>query len=101
MTQAEFDAECRKLCAHCAANEKVRWRDNTREFVHDFAFGNVDPKMGRRAGMVMCRVKLRTWMSPVWTCLRCFVFPSTKNLPLVNCRRVWAETVSVPSKPSS
>ena len=51
MTQAEFDAECRKLCAHCAANEKVRWRDNTREFVHDFAFGNVDPKIGRRVGM--------------------------------------------------
>ena len=51
MTQAEFDAECKKLCPHCEAGEKIRWRDNTKEWVHDFSFGGIDPKLGRRSGM--------------------------------------------------
>ncbi len=51
MTQAEFDAKCRELCPHCAAGEPVRQRLDTDEFVHDFSFGEVDPKINRRIGI--------------------------------------------------
>jgi hypothetical protein len=39
VTQAEFDAQCKALCPHCAAGEVVRVRSDTNEWVHDFSFG--------------------------------------------------------------
>jgi hypothetical protein len=51
VTEAEFDAECKKLCPHCAAGENLRWRESTSENVHDFSFGPKDPKLGRSLGM--------------------------------------------------
>lgn len=51
MMNDEFEAKCREICLHCAAGEPVRQRTDTGEFVHDFSFGGVDPKIGRRTGM--------------------------------------------------
>lgn len=51
MTRNEFDSKCKDLCSHCAAGETVRYRNDSNEFVHDWSFGGVDPKLGRRAGM--------------------------------------------------
>ena len=51
MTPTEFDAECKNLCPHCAAGEPVRQRDDTKEWVHDFSFGAVDPNTGRKSGI--------------------------------------------------
>ena len=47
---AEFNAECKKLCPHCAAGEPVRVRVDTGEHVHDFSFGAPDPMTGRARG---------------------------------------------------
>jgi len=51
MTQAEFDAQVEALCPRCAAGEPVRWREDTRETVHDWSFGGINPKIGRSPGM--------------------------------------------------
>ncbi len=51
MSPEEFAAKCKELCPHCAAGEKVRQREDTAEFVHDFSFGAVDPLLGRPRGM--------------------------------------------------
>jgi len=51
LTQAEFDIECKKQCPHCDAGEKLRWRESTKEWVHDFSFGVIYQKLLRRAGM--------------------------------------------------
>jgi hypothetical protein len=50
MTEFEFESKCKDLCVHCAAGEIVRFREDTREFVHDWSFGAVDPKTGRKSG---------------------------------------------------
>lgn len=51
MTQDEFTAKCRELCPRCADGVIVRFRADSQEWVHDWDFGGVDPKTGRRAGM--------------------------------------------------
>ena len=51
MTLLEFETKCRDLCPHCAAGEHVRFRTDTNEHVHDWSFGTVDPKIGRRTGI--------------------------------------------------
>ena len=35
MTRDEFEQECRKLCPLCASGTQLRYRPETREFVHD------------------------------------------------------------------
>jgi hypothetical protein len=50
VTKDEFDSKCRDLCPHCAAGEVVRHREDTNEHVHDWSFGAVDPKTGRKSG---------------------------------------------------
>ena len=39
MTKDEFNAQCKALCPHCLAGEVVRYRVDSKEFVHDFSFG--------------------------------------------------------------
>ena len=51
MTPLEFETKCKDICPHCAAGETVRFREDTKEFVHDWSFGAVDLKIGRRVGM--------------------------------------------------
>ncbi len=51
MTQAEFDVQVKALCPRCAAGDKVRLREDSREWVHDWSFGVPDPKIGRSPGM--------------------------------------------------
>lgn len=51
MIPDEFDAKCKALCPHCAAGAVLRQREDTLEWVHDFAFGAIDPKLGRPAGI--------------------------------------------------
>ena len=49
MTRDEFNAKCKDLCLHCAAGAVVRQRTDTREWVHDFASGDLaDKPFGRR-----------------------------------------------------
>lgn len=50
MTRTELENQCKDICPHCKAGEAVRLRIDTFEFVHDFSFGDPDPKLGRRAG---------------------------------------------------
>ena len=35
MTRDEFEAEIKKQCAYCARGAPVRYRPETREYVHD------------------------------------------------------------------
>jgi hypothetical protein len=51
VTEFDFESKCKDLCPHCAAGEVVRYREDTKEFVHDWSFGAVDMKIGRRVGM--------------------------------------------------
>lgn len=51
MTPLAFESKCKDLCPHCAAGEKVRVREDTGENVHDWSFGPVDAKTGRRSGV--------------------------------------------------
>jgi hypothetical protein len=51
VTLLEFETKCRDLCPHCAAGEHVRQRTDTSEWVHDWSFGGMDPKIGRRTGI--------------------------------------------------
>lgn len=51
MTSDEFDRFCKDICPHCKQGRTLRQRDDTYEFVHDFASGPVDPRIGRPTGM--------------------------------------------------
>ena len=45
-----FEQSCRELCPRCAAGDPARWRIDTLEWVHDWAFGGVDAKTGKLVG---------------------------------------------------
>lgn len=47
MTLVEFDQFCEDICPHCKAGKPLRQREDTKEFVHDFASGPNEPKTGR------------------------------------------------------
>jgi hypothetical protein len=54
MTTSEFDAKCRELCPHCKAGAVLRQREDTREWVHDFATGDGGPLGRRMMGHSIC-----------------------------------------------
>lgn len=39
MTSEQFIQTCRDVCPHCKADVIVRWRDDSREYVHDIYRG--------------------------------------------------------------
>lgn len=51
MPLADFERLCQTQCERCAAGDPLRQREDTHEYVHDWAFGLVDPRLGRRPGM--------------------------------------------------
>jgi hypothetical protein len=51
MSTEDFNKRCAELCSRCAKGEPVRMRSDTGEYCHDWAFGAVDQKLGRPAGM--------------------------------------------------
>lgn len=51
MSTEEFEQKCKELCPNCAAGVTVRQREDTKEWIHDWAFGGTDPKTGRLTGI--------------------------------------------------
>lgn len=48
--QPTFDEQCKALCPRCASGDPLRFRDDTKEFIHDWSFGGTDPKTGKLLG---------------------------------------------------
>lgn len=53
MTRAEFDQKCAELCPHCKDGIALRYRGDTREFVHDGAI-QIPGTLGRRQSHAFC-----------------------------------------------
>lgn len=53
MSQSDFDAKCGELCETCRKGVAVRFRDDTKEFVHDSAVP-IPGTLGFRMGHFYC-----------------------------------------------
>ena len=51
LSLGDFETLCKTVCARCATGDPIRVRNDTGEYVHDWAFGPFDPRLGRAAGM--------------------------------------------------
>ena len=53
MSQSDFDRQCGELCKACRDGVAVRFRDDTKEFVHDTSV-EIPGTLGKRMGHMFC-----------------------------------------------
>ena len=53
MTPENFEQFCKDICPHCASGAPVRWRDDSKEWVHDTTI-TIPGTLGKRQGHAFC-----------------------------------------------